>query len=63
MVNLIYIVLIKMVKTEVNIFTRDSSFQEFIFKENVNLDKTDDNYEFCSGVYGGYECLFEMKKI
>ena len=47
--------------TKINILSGASNFQTFIIKE-INLDKTDDNYEFCAGIYGGYECLFEMKK-
>ena len=48
--------------TEVNILSGASNFQEFLFKDNLILNKTDDNYQFCAGVYGGYECLFEIKK-
>ncbi len=48
--------------TEVNILSGASNFKEFLFKDNLILNKTDDNYQFCAGIYGGYECLFEIKK-
>ena len=47
--------------TEVKILSGDSCFQEFILDIKLDLYSID-NFEFCAGVYNGYECVFGIKK-
>ncbi len=48
--------------TEIYILSGKSKFKEFIINMNIDLYNIDDNYQFCRGVYGEYECIFEIKK-
>jgi len=49
--------------TELTILSGKSKFKDSIFEEvSINRHKTDDTFQFCAGVYGGYECIFEIKK-
>ena len=48
--------------TEVIILSGKSKFKECILKVNLCLYYCDDNFQFCAGVYGGYECIFGLKK-
>ena len=47
--------------TEVKILNGDSYFQEFILDIKLDLYSID-NFQFCAGVYNGYECIFGIKK-
>jgi hypothetical protein len=47
---------------EINILSGDSNFKTPLLKKNIDLGNIDDNYQFCAGSYGGYECIFQMKK-